>query len=171
MSVSSAKRCVRTLIAAATAFMLVVSSAYSEKVNPFTKFGGNWTGSGLIYLSNGNKEKIRCRAGITPAEMMSVISLKLELRCAGDSYSFEIQSELNYASGAVTGSWTEKSRGINGNVTGTVNEEKIQAVAESQTFTATLELISQSESKQQVRITSPGSEMTDVLIGLNRASK
>jgi hypothetical protein len=171
MSLSSVKRCVRTLTAAAAAFVLIGSSAYSEKVNPFTKFGGNWTGNGLIYLSNGNKEKIRCRAGITPAELMNVISLKLELRCAGDSYNFEIHSELNYISGAVTGSWTEKSRGINGNVTGTVNEEKIQAVAESQTFTATLELISQSESKQQVRITSPGSEMTDVLIGLNRASK
>ena len=171
MSLSSVKRCVRTLTAAAAAFVLIGSAAYSEKVNPFTKFGGNWTGNGLIYLSNGNKEKIRCRAAITPAELMNVISLKLELRCAGDSYNFEIQSELNYANGAVTGSWTEKSRGINGNVTGTVNEERFNAVAESQTFTATLELISQTDGKQQVRITSPGSEMTDVLIGLNRASK
>ena len=102
---------------------------------------------------------------------MNLASLKLELRCAGDSYNFEIRSELNYASGAVTGTWTEMSRGINGQVTGTVNDEKINAVAESQTFQATIELISQSESKQQVRITSPGSEMTDVLIGLNRASK
>ncbi len=171
MSLSSAKRCVRTLTAAAAAFMLLASSSYSEKVNPFTKFGGNWTGSGLIYLSNGTKEKIRCRAGFTPADLMNLVSLKLELRCAGDSYNFEIRSELNYASGAVTGSWTEMSRGINGQVTGTVNDEKINAVAESQTFQATIELISQSESKQQVRITSPGSEMTDVLIGLNRSSK
>jgi hypothetical protein len=171
MSQSSVNRCVRTLTAAAAAFVLVGSAAYSEKVNPFAKFGGNWTGSGLIYLSNGNKEKIRCRAGFTPADLMNLVSLKLELRCAGDSYNFEIRSELNYASGAVTGTWTEMSRGINGQVTGTVNDEKINAVAESQTFQATIELISQSESKQQVRITSPGSEMTDVLIGLNRASK
>ena len=64
MSQSSVNCCVRTLTAAAAAFVLVGSAAYSEKINPFTKFGGNWTGSGLIYLSNGTKEKIRCRAAI-----------------------------------------------------------------------------------------------------------
>jgi hypothetical protein len=171
MSLSSAKCYVRTLTAAAATFMLVATAAYSEKTNPFTKFGGNWVGSGLIYLSNGSKERIRCRTAITPADLGNIANLKLELRCAGDSYNFEIQSDLNNAGSAVTGTWTEKSRGINGNVTGTVNEEKINAVAESQTFQATLEIINQAEGKLQIRITSPGSEMTDVLIGLNRSAR
>ena len=149
--------------------MLVASAAVAEKVNPFTKFGGNWNGNGLIYLSNGNKEKIRCRTGVTASDLGNIANLKLTLRCAGYSYNFEIQSELNHTDGAVTGTWTEINRGINGNVTGTVNEEKINAIAESQTFQATLEIMSQAEGKMQVRITSPGSEMTDVLIGLNRS--
>jgi hypothetical protein len=123
----------------AAAFMLVASMAVAEKVSPFTKFGGNWNGNGLIYLSNGNKERIRCRAGIAASDLGNIANLKLSLRCAGDSYNFEIQSELNNSNGAVTGTWTEINRGINGNVTGTVNDEKINAVAESTTFQATLE--------------------------------
>ena len=171
MSSSSVHYRVRTLTAGMAAFMFVASAAYSEKVTPFTKFGGNWNGNGLIYLNNGSKERIRCRAGITPADLGNIANLKMELRCAGDSYNFEIQSELNNSNGAVSGSWTEKSRGINGNVNGTVNDEKINAIAESQTFQATLEIMSQTDGKMQVRITSPGSEMTDVLIGMIRNSK
>ena len=159
---------VRTLTAAA--LVLAASSAYCQQANPFTRFGGNWLGSGLIYLSNGSKERIRCRGGFTPADMLNIVSLKLELRCAGDSYNFELMSELNYDSGAISGTWSEMSRGVNGKVTGTIDGDQIKAVAESQTFTATLELISLGD-KQQVRITSPGSEMTDVLIGLNRSAK
>ena len=166
MSLSSVQRRVRTLTAAVAAFMLVATAAYSEKANPFTKFGGNWNGNGLIYLSNGNKERIRCRTGVTASDLGNIANLKLTLRCAGDSYNFEIQSELNHTNGAVTGTWTEISRGINGNVTGTVNDEKINAIAESTTFQATLEIMSQTDGKMQVRITSPGSEMTDVMIGL-----
>ena len=102
--------------------------------------------------------------------MFNMVSLKIELRCAGDNYNFEIQSELNYNSGAVSGTWSENIRGVNGKVTGTINGDKILATAESQTFNATLELMSLGN-KQQIRIQSPGSEITDVLIGLNRGSK
>jgi hypothetical protein len=168
MPLKPANYCVRILTAAA--FMLVASSTYSQKANPFTRFGGNWTGSGLIHLSNGTTERIRCRAGFTPADVLNIISLKLELRCAGDSYNFELQSELNYDSGTLSGTWSEMSRGVNGRITGTINGDQIQAVAESQTFNAILELVTQGE-KQTVRIQSPGSEMSEVRIGLNRSSK
>lgn len=167
----SSSRFIRHLFAVTAATFLLAWTASSQEANPFNKFGGNWTGNGLIYLSNGNKEKIRCRGGFTPADMFNVVSLKLELRCAGDSYNFELQSELNYRDGAISGTWSEMTRGVNGTVSGKINGDQIQAVAESQTFTAILELISIGENKQQVRITSPGSEMTDVLIGLNRNAK
>lgn len=168
MSFRSANACARVL--AAAAFMLAASSAYSQKPNPFSKFGGNWTGIGDIYLSNGTKERIRCRAGFTPADAFNVISLKVDLRCASDSFKIELQSELNYDRGAISGTWSENSRGVNGSVSGKIDGDNIIATAESQTFNATLELINLGD-KQQVRITSPGSEMTDVLIGLNRSAK
>lgn len=160
----------RTFTVIAAAFVFSASWGHAQNANPFIRFGGNWTGSGIIYLSNGTKERIRCRGTFTPTDMFNMVSLKIELRCAGDNYNFEIQSELNYNSGAVSGTWSENIRGVNGKVTGTINGDKILATAESQTFNATLELMSLGN-KQQIRIQSPGSEITDVLIGLNRGSK
>lgn len=171
MLLRTLKRSTRILAAAAATILLSATLAHSEgasKPNVFTKFGGNWTGNGLIYLSNGRPpEKIRCKGGFTPKDAFNVISLRMELRCAGDSYNFELQSELNYSSGQITGIWTEITRGLNGKVTGSIKDDQITAVAEGQTFTANLDLINLGD-KQQVRITSPGSEMSDVLIGLIR---
>jgi hypothetical protein len=158
------------LVAAALLFLMSTAHSQNPKGNPFTKFSGNWTGNGLIMLSNGTKERIRCRAGFTPAESFNVIGLKLDLKCAGDAYNFELQSELNYDGGAVFGTWTELSRGVNGRVTGTVKGDQISAVAESQTFTAMLELVAQGE-RQTVLIQSPGSEISEVRIGLNLRSR
>jgi hypothetical protein len=154
-----------TLGAATVAFLLVASSGSAqENSNPFAKFGGNWSGSGLIFLSNGSKERIRCRGNFRPGDAR----LTLDLRCAGDAYNFELQSVLNYIDGVISGTWTELSRHLNGQVSGEIRGDQISAVAASQTFSATLELISQGD-KQQVRITSPGGEITDVLIGLVRS--
>ena len=156
--------------AAIAALTLAVTSAHSQgaaKSNVFSKFGGNWSGSGLIYLSNGTKERIRCRGGFVTGDAFSMASLKLEIRCANETFNFELQGEFNHDRGAVTGSWSEVTRNVHGKVNGTIKDDQIQALAESANFTATLELINLGD-KQQIRITSPGSEMTDVLIGLNR---
>ncbi|HWP25884.1 MAG TPA: hypothetical protein VNL39_06035 [Xanthobacteraceae bacterium] len=162
-----ARRRVRALAGCTVAVLLAASAGSAqEKSEPFAKFGGNWSGSGLIYLSNGTKERIRCRGNFKPENA----TLALDLRCAGDAYNFELQSVLSYASGVISGTWTEYSRRLNGQVSGELRGDYINAVAESQTFTARLELISQGD-KQQVRITSPGGEITDVLIGLVRTSR
>lgn len=151
----------------AVAFLLMAPIGIAQqKTDPFAKFGGHWSGNGLIYLSNGTKERIRCRGNFKAEDA----TLTLDLRCAGDAYNFELQSVLNHMGGAISGIWTEYSRRLSGQVSGELRDDHINAVAESQTFTARLELISQGD-KQQVRITSPGGEITDVLIGLVRTSR
>jgi hypothetical protein len=154
---------VRMLTAAA--FMLAASSAYSQTANPFAKFGGSWFGGGYIQLSNGSKERIRCRAGFTPAEMFI---LRLDIRCAGDSYNFELQSEMSHNSGSISGTWSENTRGIGGGLYGRINGDRIMANVESPAFNATFYLVTEGD-KQTVRIQSPGSEISDVLIALNRS--
>lgn len=160
----------RTLAVAATTFVFAAAFAYAQgasKPNVFAKFNGSWSGNGLIYLSNGTKERIRCKGGFTAGDSFNMASLKLEIRCANETFNFELQGMFNYDGGSVSGSWSEVTRNVHGKVTGTIKDDQIQALAESPNFTATLELINLGD-KQQVRITSPGSEMTDVLIGLNR---
>lgn len=167
MSSRSSKFLVATVTAAA-ACMFVAATGYAQKTNPFAKFGGNWNGHGEIYLSNGTKENIRCRGEFTTTDSLNVTNLKLDLKCANPGYKFELQSDLNHESGAVTGTWTEMSRGVNGKVNGKIKDDQIQAVAESQTFTATLEITNFGD-KQHVMITSPGSEIASVRIGLVRS--
>jgi len=167
MLIRSLKYSARIMTMAATLFMLSPSHGDAEGAKAFAKFVGNWVGGGKIFLSSGKQENIRCRGGFSPVEAISGESMKLELRCANDTFNFELQSELNYSGGQVTGVWTERTRGLNGRLSGKINGDEINAVVESQTFNATMDLINNGD-KQQVRITSPGSEMSDVLIGLNR---
>jgi hypothetical protein len=153
-------------VAAVAVLLPALSGLAQQQLDPLAKFGGQWSGSGLIYLSNGTKERIRCRGNFKSENS----TLTLDLRCAGDAYNFELQSVLNYTAGAISGTWTELSRRLSGQVSGELRNDHINAVAESQTFTAKLELISLGD-KQQVRITSPGGEITDVLIGLVRTAR
>ena len=166
----SINRYTRTLTAAAATFWLIASSGHAQKAHPFTKLGGSWSGSGSVILSSGTKERIRCRAGYTSADIFNLITLRLELRCASDSFNFQLQSDLNYDSGALSGVWSELTRGVSGTITGKVAGDHIEAVAESQTFQAILELTTQGD-RQSVRIQSPGSEMAEVLIALGRVPK
>jgi hypothetical protein len=154
----------RTLVAAAAASILIVGSGYAQKANPFAKFHGNWVGNGEIHLASGTKELIRCRGEFAAGDM-----LRVDLKCANPGgMKFELQSDLIFAGGAITGTWTETSRGLNGRVTGKMADDKISAIAEGQTFTARLELTSFGD-KQHVVIASPGSEIANVLIGLVRS--
>lgn len=168
MPIKSLKHFSLTMIVSAAAFLFVSSFAYPQKTNPFQKFSGNWTGNGLIYLSSGSQEKIRCRSTFNHGDSFNVVNMKMDVRCAGDSYKFELGADVKYNNGAISGVWTETSRGVNGNISGTATDDKINGVIESPTFTATFQLTNLGD-KQQIVIASPGSEMTDVLIGLNRA--
>jgi hypothetical protein len=156
----------RTLTAIVAAFFLIPFSAHAQNTNPFLKYGGRWAGGGYIHLSNETKERIRCQATFTPSEM----SLNIALRCAGDSYNFDVQSDLNYDGGSVSGGWNESRLGINGNVRGGIYGGNIRAVIESMAFNATFDLTIAGE-QQQIKIQSPGSEISAVFIGLNRISR
>ena len=61
----------------------------------------------MISLNTGAKEKIRCRAVYRVAETGA--DLQLELRCASDSYKFELQSAVSHSDGAISGTWSEVS--------------------------------------------------------------
>ena len=156
----------RTLLAILAAFMFGASFAHAQNATPFSKLHGSWSGGGSIILSDGTKERIRCRAVYSAAD----VSLLLELRCASDSYNFELQSNLNYESGSIVGDWTESSRGISGTISGGASGDRIQVVAASPMFTATLNLTTQGD-RQSIRMQSPGSEISEISVYLNRISK
>jgi hypothetical protein len=53
--------------------------------------------------------------------------LQQNLRCASDSYRFDVNSNVVSDGGALTGSWSEINRNVFGNLSGRVNGSQIQA--------------------------------------------
>lgn len=135
---------------------------------PFAGLPGTWTGTGIIDLSSGAKERIRCRARYHLES--SSVDLRLELSCTSDSYKFELQSHITYSDHSISGSWNETTRGVGGSITGNATGPQIRARAEGQTFTAILAMNTRG-ARQSVTIQSPGSEMSGITIDLTRGSR
>ncbi len=126
---------------------------------------GVWSGKGSISLADGSKEAIRCRA--TYAVRSDGNALQQTLRCASDSYKFELSSNVVASGGSLSGTWSEATRNINGEVQGTTLGGRFQVVVSAGSFTADLALTTRGNS-QSVVIRSEGSEFRQATINLVR---
>lgn len=136
--------------------------------SPFPALQGSWSGSGTIALSDGTKERIRCRA--TYRLGSSSANLRLDLSCEGDSSRFVLESQISYRDGALSGNWGESTRATGGSIEGQATGNRIQVRASGQTFTALLSMTTRGE-RQSISIESPGSQMSEVAITLTRSSR
>jgi hypothetical protein len=136
----------------AAALLLSVSAGHAQS-RPFAGLDGTWSGNGTISLSDGSSERIRCRAVYKVDG--SGLGLKQTLRCASDSYKFDLSSEVTSQGNRISGNWTEASRNIVGNLQGTAGGGKVDVVVESPGFTASL-LMRTNGNKQTVQISSKG---------------
>lgn len=169
MLLSLMYRKARTFAGVFIAFLLLASSSHAQNVNPFSKLGGSWSGSGTIIMASGEKEKILCRSGYI-VEHKARNALRMNLRCAGESRKFELQSDLNHDNGKISGLWSELAHGVSGKMSGNMTGTQLRVIAESSLFQAIIELTTRGN-RQSIRIQSPGSEMSEVVISLNRSAK
>ena len=123
----------------------------APSAGPFDQLAGSWSGSGTIDLSNGSHEPIKCRASYDVLEEQS--KLQLNIRCASDSYNFDLRGSATYSAGAITGTWSESSRNAAGTLSGKVDGAGkvdgvgIQVVAKGPTFTANLDLMTRGDNQ------------------------
>jgi hypothetical protein len=146
--------------------LVALPGAVEAATSPFTAMAGSWSGSGVITMSSGTKERIRCRAQYGVDRSGS--NLDLTLRCASDSFKFELQSNVAHNNGAVSGTWAELTRRVGGNIEGSARGNHI-SVRVSGVLSAMLAL-STNANQQQISIQAPGSEMSSVAISLTRGS-
>ena len=139
--------------AGVTAALLLSVSAGHAQSRPFVGFDGAWSGNGTISLSDGSSERIRCRANYKVDG--SGMGLKQSLRCASDSYKFDLSSDVTSQGDRISGNWSEASRNIMGNLQGTAGGGKMEVLVEAPGFTANL-LMRTSGNKQTVQINSKG---------------
>ncbi len=136
----------------AGALLFSISAGHAQS-GPFTSFNGAWSGTGSVQLSDGSKERIRCKANYKVNGNGQ--GLKQTLRCASDSYRFDLDSDVVAQGGTVTGSWSEQSRNINGNLQGRASEGRIDVFVEAAGFAANLTVTTHGN-KQSVSINSKG---------------
>lgn len=149
--------------AAFMALSFWASSGLAQGAGPFVGLAGTWTGGGTVSLSSGASERIRCRATYAGGGN----ALQMNLRCASDSYNFNLTSNVQANGNAISGSWTETTRSASGSVSGTANGGQIQARVSGPTFTANLAVSTRGNS-QSIGIRSSGTELTGVNISLSR---
>jgi hypothetical protein len=131
---------VRRLIfafAALFAASLYGSATYAQS-GPFSGMAGNWAGNGTVTLDDGSTERIRCRASYAVGAGGN--GLNLSLICASDSYKFDLKGNVIAQDGTLSGSWSESSRGVNGNLEGRGANGNFQVVASGPGFTANISL-------------------------------
>jgi len=156
---------VRALKGAAIALTLLSSGAAAQAMeSPFSNLNGFWSGPGVITLASGARETIRCRA--TYNVDRSGINLNIALRCASESYKFELQSSVSHSNGEVSGYWNETTYGVGGTIHGNGTLGRINVRAEGP-FSAMLAMNTRAD-RQSISIVSPGSPLSEVAISLNR---
>ncbi|KAA0078088.1 hypothetical protein [Tardiphaga sp. P9-11] len=144
--------------------MLSATASQAQSASPFAGFDGAWSGSGTVSLSDGSSEQIRCRATYN---VVGGTALKQSLRCASDSYKFELSSDVKSQGNQVTGTWGEASRNIFGNLQGSAGGGQIDVFVEAAGFAANLTLTTKGN-KQLVSISSKG-QIRDVSINMIRS--
>jgi hypothetical protein len=111
---------------------------HAQAGGPFAGMAGVWSGAGTVTLDDGSTERIRCRA--TYAVGAGGNGLQQTLTCASDSYKFNLSSNVVAQGSAISGTWNEASRNINGAIEGRSSPGVIQVVASAPGFTANISL-------------------------------
>jgi hypothetical protein len=149
----------------AVALLVVSGSASFAQSGPFAGLAGVWSGGGTVTLDDGSTERIRCRA--TYAVSSNGAGLNQSLVCASDSYKFDLRTNVVAQQGGLSGSWTESSRGINGNLEGRVSNGNFQVIATAPGFTANITLTTRGN--RQSVVIKPDSQFRGASISLSRS--
>jgi hypothetical protein len=148
-------------------WLLVPGAGLAQSHLPFEKLAGQWIGNGTIDLSDGTHEPIKCRASYDVLDQLR--SLQLNIRCASDSYQFNLLANAKYSAGAISGSWSESTRNVAGSISGKAAGNRFEVTAKSSAFTASLKLTTHGD-RQSVLIQSKEAQtaLTGVSITLVR---
>jgi hypothetical protein len=135
-------------IAALLVATMTAPASYAQS-GAFAGLAGVWSGVGTVTLDDGSTERIRCRATYAVASDGS--GLNQTLLCASDSYKFNLSSNVVSDNGALSGTWSEASKNVSGNLAGRGSNGSFEVVASSPGFTANISLTTRGN-KQSVVI-------------------
>jgi hypothetical protein len=170
LSMNALARSVRTVTAASliTASSVLWSAAQAGGL--FTEMAGSWRGEGSVTWSTGETEILRCLA--TYEVDAEGNKIEQDMTCATDTTKLVVKSTISFrpAAGAIVGTWSERTYGVNGRVSGSASQGKINALVQSgdKKFTARVAVITRGK-EQTVTISPQDIELAEVSVVLRKS--
>jgi len=149
-----------------TLALTLLGSGSAAYAGAFDDYAGTWSGNGTITIADAGPERIRCRGTFTVDAAGN--GLHQNIKCASDSYKFELQSNVEAAGSKITGSWSEATRNVNGSIDGNISGSDITALVTTNGYAATFN-VSTRGGKQNISIASKG-ELRGVTMALSKAN-
>jgi hypothetical protein len=160
---------------AAIALTLVLMGSQSHAQGTaatFRSLAGSWSGEGIIRMSSGSTERIRCRAiytvGAGDPGGVSQQTMLQELLCASDSFKFQIKTRVSRTDKRLTGNWIELSRNVSGNLVGRITNGRVDATVDGGVFSAAIS-ITPNGRRQAVTIRPSSVDVAEVTIALTKS--
>lgn len=157
----------RSALAAAVVGLLGVgalASAAPAAGGPFAGLAGAWSGNGTVTYASGTKERLRCKVKY---DQTNEDSISQALRCASDSYKFEINAYYKHSGGALSGHWDEFTLQISGSIVGTATTGRIAGDLRGPGFTAAV-LVDTHGNEQTVTISATDQEIRQVSVAVHK---
>jgi hypothetical protein len=151
----------RNLAAALTAVLL---SGGSAEAGPFSSLAGRWEGSGILTISGGSREPIRCRAIYFVSDGGQ--SLRQILRCASDTYVVDVNADVVERAGQISGNWAERTSGASGSLSGYVRGDVIRGTISGLGISAPLSIVT--HGRFQHASISLGASVAGVVVNFRR---
>ena len=155
----------RVLLGAVAAAGVLAVTTGAAVAGPFSSFEGNWVGNGTVTVNNGTKERLRCRAHYDVGGTGD--TLEQNLTCASDSYKFNVVASVKADGKAISGSWSETSRGANGAIVGSIGPTQISAQVNGPGFSARIGIAARG-GRQSVTISPTGTDITNVSVTMSK---
>ena len=152
-------------LGAAAGLATMLASVGVAQAGPFSSFEGNWTGAGTISSTSGAKERIRCRAHYNVGG--GGTTMTQNLTCASDSYKFNVVSNVRAEGSALSGSWSETTRGADGQITGRIGPTQISAAVSGTGFSARIGIAARG-GRQSVTMSPTGTDISNVTVTMSK---
>jgi hypothetical protein len=133
--------------------------------NPFSDLVGQWTGKGTVTYASGTKERLTCRVRYDQNASDTILQT---LRCASDSYKFQINAFYRNTEGKLNGHWEELTLQISGSISGDVTPAgKITGDLHGPGFQASV-LVDTKGDQQTVNIAAENQDIRSVSVSVKR---
>ena len=100
----------------------VSTTALAQSGTPFSQLAGSWHGGGSVKYSDGSNEHLTCRGNYS--QKSAGAELTLAIRCQSPSNKIDMKSNISYEGSRLSGHWSEKNFGLEGDVDGSLGANR-----------------------------------------------